>query len=105
MEVEKTNFRLLNDLVVLIEEGKKQLAYTANATITLTYWKIGKRINNDVLENQRADYGKQIVVSVTRQLTARYGRGFEEKNLRRLHNTIEQNKRRLGDATKGGSYE
>jgi predicted nuclease of restriction endonuclease-like (RecB) superfamily len=84
MEVEKTNIRLLDDLVVLIEEGKKQLAFAANATIALTYWKIGKRINNDVLENQRADYGKQIVVSLARQLTARYGRGFEEKNLRRM---------------------
>ena len=45
---------------------------------------IGKRINSDVLENQRADYGKQIVVAMSRQLTAQYGRSFEEKCLRRM---------------------
>jgi hypothetical protein len=54
------------------------------ATTTLNYWHIGKRINSDILENQRADYGQQIVVAVSRQLTAQYGRSFEEKSLRRM---------------------
>jgi predicted nuclease of restriction endonuclease-like (RecB) superfamily len=38
----------------------------------------------DVLGHQRADYGKQIVVSLGRELAARYGNSFEEKNLRRM---------------------
>ena len=84
MEIEKSNNRLINDLVALIEESKKQLAYAANATMTITYWNIGKRINNETLDNQRAEYGKQIVVSVARQLTVQYGRSFEEKSLRRM---------------------
>jgi hypothetical protein len=84
MEIEKSNNRLINDLVTLIEEGKNQLAYAANATMTITYWNIGKRINNETLNNQRAEYGKQIVVSVARQLTVQYGRSFEEKSLRRM---------------------
>lgn len=84
MEIEESNHDLINDLVTLIERGKNQLAYAANATMTLTYWNVGKRINNDVLDNQRAEYGKQIVVSVARQLTAHYGRSFEEKSLRRM---------------------
>ena len=84
MEIEKQNVRLINDLVTLIEEGKTQLAFAANATITLTYSKIGHRINNDVLENQGAEYGKQIVATVSRQLTAQYGRSFEENSLRRM---------------------
>ena len=84
MEIEKTDSRLINELVALIEEGKKQIAYAANTTTTLTYWNIGKRINNNILENQRAEYGKQIVVAVSRQLTAQYGRSFEEKSLRRM---------------------
>ncbi len=84
MEIEKSDIRLINDLVTLIEKGKNQLAYAANATMTLTYWNVGKRINNEILDNQRAEYGKQIVVSAARQLTEHYGRGFEEKNLRRM---------------------
>lgn len=84
MEIEKSSILLINDLVALIEKGKNQLAYAANATMTLTYWNVGKRINNEILDNQRAEYGKQIVVSVARQLTVEYGRSFEEKNLRRM---------------------
>jgi predicted nuclease of restriction endonuclease-like (RecB) superfamily len=84
MDIEKSNILLINDLVALIEKGKNQLAYAANATITLTYWNVGKRINNEVLDNQRAEYGKQIVVSAARQLTIQYGRSFEEKSLRRM---------------------
>lgn len=84
MEIEKTSILLINDLVALIEKGRKQLAYAANATMTLTYWNVGKRINNEILDNQRAEYGKQIVVSVARQLTVEYGRSFEEKSLRRM---------------------
>ena len=78
------NTKLINDLVSLIEENKQKLAYAANATMTLTYWHIGKRINEDILDNKRAEYGKQIVVSAGRQLTAKYGRSFREKNLRRM---------------------
>jgi DUF1016 N-terminal domain len=60
MEIEKSNNHLINDLVALIEKGKNQLAYTANATMTLTYWNIGKRINNEILGNQRAEYGNKL---------------------------------------------
>jgi predicted nuclease of restriction endonuclease-like (RecB) superfamily len=84
MDIEKSNSHLINDLVALIEKGKNQLAYAANATMTLTYWNVGKRINNEILDNQRAEYGKQIVVSAARQLTIQYGRSFEEKSLRRM---------------------
>jgi len=84
MEIEKADIRLINDLVALIEKGKNQLAYAANATMTLTYWNVGKRIDNEILDNQRAEYGKQIVVSVAQQLTVQYGRSFVEKSLRRM---------------------
>lgn len=84
MEIEKSSTLLIKDLVSLIENGKSQLAYAANATMTITYWNIGKRINNEIIDNQRAEYGKQIVVSVARQLSIEYGRSFEEKNLRRM---------------------
>lgn len=84
MEIEKSSTLLIKDLVSLIENGKSQLAYAANATMTITYWNIGKRINNEIVDNQRAEYGKQIIVSVARQLSIEYGRSFEEKNLRRM---------------------
>ena len=42
MEIEASNHDLINDLVTLIERDKNQLAYAANATMTLTYWKLAK---------------------------------------------------------------
>jgi predicted nuclease of restriction endonuclease-like (RecB) superfamily len=54
------------------------------------FWEIGKKINEHVLLHKRADYGQQIVVTVSRQLTEKYGRNYEEKNLRRMLQFAEQ---------------
>ena len=74
----------------LIEQAKSTVIAQANYTLTLLFWKIGRRINKEVLQNKRADYGKQIVVTLSRQLTDKYGRNFEEKNLRRMLQFAEQ---------------
>lgn len=76
--------QLLNELSYLIEQSQKQLISQVNSTLTLLFWHIGKKINENILQNKRADYGKQIVVTLSRQLTEKYGRNFEEKNLRRM---------------------
>ncbi|MCC6664072.1 MAG: DUF1016 family protein [Polyangiaceae bacterium] len=68
----------------MIDAARKQLAVAANAALTTLYWHIGHRVRTEVLEEQRAEYGAQIVAAVGRQLEARYGRGFGEKNLRRM---------------------
>ena len=75
---------LITDLRTLINEARNKVALTVNTEITLLYWHIGKRINEEVLGNQRAEYGKQIVSTVSRQLTEEYGKGFNEKSLRRM---------------------
>ncbi len=48
------------------------------------FWQVGKRVNDEVLKNDRAQYGKQIVANVSAQLEMKYGRNFAEKNLRRM---------------------
>lgn len=78
------NIMLFKELVSLIEDGKRQLSFAANATITITYWRVGKRINDDVLKNKRAGYGKQIVETISQQLTEQYGNNYGVKNLRRM---------------------
>ena len=75
---------LITDLRTLINEARNKVALIVNTEITLLYWHIGKRINEEVLGNQRAEYGKQIVSTVSTQLTKEYGRGFELRNLRRI---------------------
>ena len=50
----------------------------------MLYWRIGKRINTEILKGERADYRKEIVVSLSRQLVADYGNGFSVKTLRHM---------------------
>jgi predicted nuclease of restriction endonuclease-like (RecB) superfamily len=72
------------DLGKMIEAARLQVAVAANAALTTLYWQLGHRVRTEVLEGRRAEYGVQIVAAVGRQLEARYGRGFGEKNLRRM---------------------
>jgi len=75
---------LVTDLQRLIEQARYTAAQAVNMGLTLLYWRIGQRIRTEVLGGDRAAYGEAIVATVSRHLAARYGRGFEEKNLRRM---------------------
>ena len=76
---------LIQDLHQIIEQARNHVAGTANYALTMMYWHIGERINRDVLGNQRAEYGKQIVSQVATQLQSEYGKkGFEERTIRRM---------------------
>ena len=81
---------LFNELSSLIEQSQQQVAAQANSTLTLLFWHIGNRINNEILQNKRADYGKQIVPTLSAQLENKYGRNFTEKNVRRMIQFAEQ---------------
>ena len=70
---------LMQDLRQIIEQACGHVAVTANYEQTMMYWHIGERINREVLGNQRAKYGKQIVAQVATQLQDEYGKkGFDE---------------------------
>jgi predicted nuclease of restriction endonuclease-like (RecB) superfamily len=75
---------LLADLGEIIGRGQSQAIAAVNSALTLTYWQVGKRINEEVLQGARATYGGQIVDLVAQDLFGRFGRGFEAKNLRRM---------------------
>ena len=81
---------LFNELSQLIEQSQQQVVAQANSTLTLLFWHIGNRINKEILQNKRADYGKQIVATLSTQLKERYGRNFELGNLRRMLQFAEQ---------------
>lgn len=75
---------LVEDARRLIAEAKHQAAAAVNTSLTLLYWRLGVRISREVLGNERAGYGKEIVVTLSRELEFEFGRGFSEKNLRRM---------------------
>jgi hypothetical protein len=73
--------RLVADLRKLIDESRQALARTVNTALVWLYWNIGKRIREDILKQKRAEYGEQIVQTLSGQLAAEYGRGFSRRNL------------------------
>lgn len=81
---------IIDEISFLIKESKDQIYIQTNSILTMLFWQIGNKINYEILKNDRAEYGKQIVVTLSRQLVNRFGRNFEEKNLRRMLQFAEQ---------------
>jgi predicted nuclease of restriction endonuclease-like (RecB) superfamily len=75
---------LVNDIRRLIVETRLAVAVTVNAGLTMLYWKVGKRINSEILNNKRAEYGEEIVQTLSAQLVPEYGEGFGSRNLFRM---------------------
>jgi len=75
---------LLEDLRHMIDQTRQSIASTVNAGLTMLYWHVGDRIQRELLQNTRAEYGQKIVATVSRQLAMDYGKGFMEKSLRRM---------------------
>jgi predicted nuclease of restriction endonuclease-like (RecB) superfamily len=72
---------LIADLRQLIDETRSAVAVTVNAGLTLLYWRVGARINKEILNQNRAEYGKLILQTLSAKLRAEYGRGWGERNL------------------------
>lgn len=73
---------LLTNVRQLIEQSRLRVASVVNSEISMLYWSVGKLISEDILKNERAEYGKQVVASLSQQLTLIYGKGWSEKQLR-----------------------
>ena len=82
MRDSEDNKDLIIEIRTLIEQSRQQVAATVNSAITLLYWQIGKRINEEILLHNRAEDGRQIVQSISDQLVLEYGKGWGEKHLR-----------------------
>lgn len=75
---------LIQDIRTLIETTRHRTAVAVHAELSLLYWRIGHRIRHEVLGAARAEYGQEIVSTLSRQLEVDYGRGFSAQNLRHM---------------------
>ena len=75
---------LLAEVRGLILAAREQVARAVDSGLVTLYWHIGRRIRQDILKEKRAEYGAEIVATLSRQLETEFGRGFAEKNLRRM---------------------
>ena len=73
----------INEIKAILSNARRQAYRAINSAMIEAYWKIGERI---VLEEQngkeRADYGKEIIKILSAELTATFGNGFGERNIR-----------------------
>lgn len=81
---QKSDDILINEIRNLIEQTRSKVAQTVNSALVLMNWHIGKRINDELLQNKRAEYGKEILPTVSAKLQPEYGRGFSSRNLAKL---------------------
>ncbi len=76
---------LLNNIKTVIEQARTQVKQTVNSAMVQAYWHIGQLIIEDEQQgNVRAEYGKAQLKQLSQQLTAEFGKGFEERNLRNM---------------------
>ena len=47
----------------------------------MLYWHVGRRIRTELLQGQRAEYGRQVVSTLAAHLTREYGKGWSEQQL------------------------
>jgi predicted nuclease of restriction endonuclease-like (RecB) superfamily len=83
-QITQTSEQLFTRLQSLITAAKKQVASQVNAALTQLYWHIGKQINNELLQQQRAEYGQAIVKVLSGKLTDEFGKGFNYSALTRM---------------------
>ncbi|MGK7925360.1 MAG: YhcG family protein [Spirulina sp.] len=78
----KSDRQLFQDIRQLIDTAKQRAAIAVNAELTLLYWQVGDRIRTQILQGDRAEYGKQIINTLSQQLTQTYGKGWSSRQLR-----------------------
>ncbi len=76
--------KLLSELRTLIEAARTRVATTVNTELSMLYWRIGKRLLDENLTDGRAEYGQQILASLSQQLVREFGKGFSYSALTRM---------------------
>lgn len=76
--------KLYNQIVDRIENAKRNVAIQVNNEMTNLYWYIGKDIKENVLEYEKAEYGKSVINKLSQKLSIEYGRGYSRANLFRM---------------------
>ena len=73
---------LLSSVTELLEEARRTSARAVNAILTATYWEVGRRIVDFEQGGEaKAGYGEALLMRLSLDLTARFGRGFRKSNL------------------------
>ena len=82
MEYNKLQAQFIDEIKQIVQQARKQAYSAINSAMVEAYWKLGKRIVEEEQQGQvRADYGKQLLKSLSKVLTEEFGKGFSVGSL------------------------
>ncbi|MFA9187986.1 PDDEXK nuclease domain-containing protein [Flavobacterium sp. FBOR7N2.3] len=85
MSKDLQNKVLFQQVVELLQNARQQVLRTVNSTMVYTYFEIGRIIVEEEQSGKdRAEYGKQILKGLSKQLTNEFGKGFSVDNLQNM---------------------
>ena len=86
-KIDKNHGEVFNNIKRLMDNARNKVANEVNSILLQTYWEIGRIIVEDEQgHSERAEYGKELINDLSRQLTKEYGRGFSRSNLQNMRN-------------------
>ena len=78
---------IYNSIKILMENARKDVAKQVNSILVKTYWEIGRIIiEEEQKRSDRAEYGKQLLIELSKKLSKEYGKGFSRSNLQNMRN-------------------
>lgn len=76
---------IFQQVAELLQNARQQVLRAVNSTMTITYFEIGRIIVEEEQNGKdRAEYGKQLLKSLSKQLTKEFGKGFSIDNLENM---------------------
>ena len=85
--MEKDLINLYENVVSILNTGRKRAYQQVNSIMVESYWKIGQRIVESEQDgNLRAKYGSKIIENLSKYLSDMFGRGFSKANLLNMRN-------------------
>ena len=80
--LEKNNLQMIEEIKDVITHSRNKIAYEVNNTMLLAYWNVGRIIvENEQNGNIKAEYGKQVLKELSKELRKTFGSGFSVSNL------------------------
>ena len=77
--IEKSS--LFGDACTIVEQAQRTAYNSVNVTLIKRNWLLGMRIQKEILNEQRAEYGKEVIENLSKELVKRFGSGFTIRNL------------------------
>lgn len=87
LETERLSSEVYSDIRAAIANARTKVTTTINITMVKAYHEIGRQITEAV--GERAEYGKKLLAYLSERLTAEFGKGFTERNLRAMRQFYE----------------